>query len=139
MTDPHGPAEKPSLGRRFLRTCKGLILWDKERGSWQYDFMVALILAFVFLTPARYFHDRPVYNPNPLGDVVLLGTEPAGTRYRVSAELLELYDSDPRRAAEMVFRQNLDHPFTITDIKEVEGQGSRSIWYDVWLRENERR
>ncbi len=127
------------VGRRFLRTCKGLILWDKERGSWQYDFMVALILAFVFLIPARYFHDRPVYNPNPLGDVVLLGTEPAGTRYRVSAELLELYDSDPRRAAEMVFRQNLDHPFTITDIKEVEGQGSRSIWYDVWLRENERR
>ncbi|MCC7174541.1 MAG: hypothetical protein IT159_05035 [Bryobacterales bacterium] len=35
------------------------VLWDYHRGSWQYDAMVILILAFVFLTPREWFRDRP--------------------------------------------------------------------------------
>lgn len=40
----------------LLRRC---ILWDYNRGSWQYDIIVAAILAFIFLTPARWFRDQP--------------------------------------------------------------------------------
>jgi hypothetical protein len=40
-----------SLGR--------FLLWDYPRASWQYDVMVALILAFVFLTPREFFRDQP--------------------------------------------------------------------------------
>ena len=35
------------------------ILWSYRRGSWQYDVIVALILAFVFLVPKSAFNDRP--------------------------------------------------------------------------------
>jgi hypothetical protein len=35
------------------------ILWDYARASWQYDVMVALILAFIFLTPREFFRDQP--------------------------------------------------------------------------------
>ena len=35
------------------------ILWDYKRGSWQYDVMVGLILAFIFLTPRKIFSDQP--------------------------------------------------------------------------------
>src|SRR3954470_21802690 len=38
---------------------KRLILWDFARASWQYDVIVALILAFVFLTPRDWFRDQP--------------------------------------------------------------------------------
>jgi hypothetical protein len=38
---------------------KRLILWDFSRGSWQYDVVVALILAFIFLTPRDWFRDQP--------------------------------------------------------------------------------
>jgi hypothetical protein len=41
-----------SAMRRFL-------LWDYARATWQYDVMVALILAFVFLTPRELFRDQP--------------------------------------------------------------------------------
>ena len=34
------------------------ILWSYRRGSWQYDVIVALILAFVFLVPKSAFNDR---------------------------------------------------------------------------------
>ena len=35
------------------------ILWGYRRGSWQYDVIVGLILAFVFLVPKSAFNDRP--------------------------------------------------------------------------------
>ena len=127
--------QKASLGRRFLRTLKGLLLWDHERASWQYDVMVVLILAFVFLIPKRYFHDRPVYNPGPAKEVVSLGIDADGTRYyRVSAELLARHHQDPRQAAEEVFSNNLDHPFQITRIEPVKDTEGSVVWYDVWLR-----
>ena len=37
---------------------KRFLLWDYPRASWQYDVMVALILAFVFLTPRNLFRDQ---------------------------------------------------------------------------------
>ena len=40
-----------SLGR--------FIFWDYARASWQYDVMVAVILAFIFLTPRAFFRDQP--------------------------------------------------------------------------------
>lgn len=130
-------SSKPSVGARLLRTVKGFLLWRHERASWQYDVMVALILLFVFLTPARFFHDQPVYNPHLVRDVVQLETGPQGTRYRVSAELLASYHSDPQQAAERVFARNLDYPFTIARIEPVRSEGSPVVWYDVWLREQD--
>ena len=38
---------------------KRFILWDFPRGSWQYDVMVGLILAFIFLMPKTIFRDQP--------------------------------------------------------------------------------
>src|ERR1700685_4053075 len=44
-----------SLWRGFVRT----VFWSYERGSWPYDLMVVAIVAFVLLTPRKWFHDRP--------------------------------------------------------------------------------
>jgi hypothetical protein len=43
---------------RVLTAIKRFILWDYPRASWQYDVMVGLILAFVFLTPREWFRDQ---------------------------------------------------------------------------------
>jgi hypothetical protein len=127
---------RPSLPRRFGRTAKGFLLWSHERGSWQYDVMVGLILLFVLLIPPRFFHDQPVYNPHLIRDVVQLSSDQYGTRYRVSAELLASYDPNPRQAAGQVLAENLNHPVEITRIEPISGEGSRAIvWYDVWVRD----
>lgn len=42
-----------------MRTLGRLLLWDFSRGSWQYDVVVAAILAFIFLTPREMFRDQP--------------------------------------------------------------------------------
>jgi len=38
---------------------KKYLLWTFERGSRPYDVIVVVILAFIFLTPASFFDDRP--------------------------------------------------------------------------------
>ena len=38
---------------------KRFILWEYPRGSWQYDVIVGVILAFLFLTPRGLFRDQP--------------------------------------------------------------------------------
>ncbi len=35
------------------------IFWDFARASWQYDIVVALLLAFIFFTPRELFRDQP--------------------------------------------------------------------------------
>lgn len=34
---------------------KRIIFWDYERGTWQYDLMCLLIVAFIFLSPKAWF------------------------------------------------------------------------------------
>lgn len=36
-----------------------LIFWEYPRTSWQWDIIVAAILAFIFLTPRSVFQDQP--------------------------------------------------------------------------------
>ena len=36
-----------------------LILWDYQRGVWQYDVICGVILLFIFLSPREWFHDQP--------------------------------------------------------------------------------
>jgi hypothetical protein len=36
---------------------KRYIFWEYPRGSWQYDVIVGVILAFIFLTPRGWFRD----------------------------------------------------------------------------------
>lgn len=42
-----------------MRGLGRFIFWDYGRGGWQYDVMVGLILAFIFLTPRAIFNDQP--------------------------------------------------------------------------------
>jgi len=43
------------LGRKL----GSFLWWSYPRGSLEYDIMVAIILAFIFLTPRHLFRDQP--------------------------------------------------------------------------------
>ena len=42
----------------MLESIKKAILWRYERGTWQYDVICLLIIAFIFLTPKTWFEKR---------------------------------------------------------------------------------
>ena len=79
---------------------KRFLLWDYPRASWQYDVMVGLILAFVFLTPRAIFRDHP-----RVSSVVMLPPGEEGvSSFWVEPELLSLIPEQQRAAhvAEML-------------------------------------
>lgn len=74
---------------------KRFILWDYRRGSWQYDVMVGIILAFVFLTPRDWFRD----NPKPIS-IAMLSSENGSSAFLVNAQILAKIPEN-RRVAEL--------------------------------------
>lgn len=64
-------------------TLKRFILWDYSRASWQYDVMVGLILAFIFLTPREIFRDYP--RPK---NIMLVSAEGNNASYWIEPELV---------------------------------------------------
>jgi hypothetical protein len=65
---------------------KRFILWDYPRASWQYDVMVGLILAFIFLTPRDWFRDQPRI-PNA-SNVAMLPSDHGSSVLWLDSELL---------------------------------------------------
>lgn len=41
-----------------MNPLKRIILWDYSRGTWQYDVLCLLIIAFIFLSPKTWFDRR---------------------------------------------------------------------------------
>ena len=35
-----------------------IVMWSYERGTWQYDVMCALIIAFILFTPRSFFYGQ---------------------------------------------------------------------------------
>ena len=74
-----------SLGQILSRT----FFWSYERGTWQYDIAVAVILIFALLTPRSWFHDQPESGaPAAPGQVLLVGEDGNRATYRVDTRVL---------------------------------------------------
>src|SRR6266513_1900373 len=74
-----------SLGQILART----LFWSYERGTWQYDVAVILILVFVLLTPRNWFRDKPQSGaPVTPGQVQFISKEGNRLTYRVDARIL---------------------------------------------------
>jgi hypothetical protein len=88
---------------RVVTGVKRFILWDYPRASWQYDVMVLLILAFVFLTPRAWFRDQP---REPLASrVVRLQAGPGTDVFWIEpAALAGVSEQDRVRRAEQILR-----------------------------------
>jgi hypothetical protein len=84
----------------FWSGFKRFLLWDYPRASWQYDVMVALILAFIFLTPRDLFRDQP--KPK---HVVQVAAEHGTSGFWVEPELLgNLPEASYFEAAQRIIR-----------------------------------
>ncbi len=98
------------MSARFWTGLKRFVLWDYPRACWQYDVMVALILAFIFLTPRGWFRDQPrIFNASSITmlpaahganvfwvDMDLLNPVPEAERAARVQEMLEMRTGKPQ-------------------------------------------
>ncbi|HEV3098098.1 MAG TPA: hypothetical protein VGY75_00120 [Candidatus Udaeobacter sp.] len=114
--------------------------WSYERGTWQYDVAVVLILIFALLTPRGWFRDQPqVGMPVASEQIQLILFSDNGRRqeYRVDARVLappvqtpalqnELHQALQRRLKDL-----RDGRFSITKIEAVRNENGTVIAYQV--------
>ena len=77
-----------------MKTLRRIFFWDFPRTSWQWDVIVTLILAFIFLTPRDLFRDQPqaakiqMVQQGYLMDTKTLANVPEAERPQKAAELV---------------------------------------------------
>jgi len=117
--------------------------WSYERGTWQYDVAVVLILIFVVLTPRSWFRDQPqVGMPVASEQIQLVLFSDNGHRqeYRVDARVLAPPEQTPALQNELhqALRRGLrdlrDGRFSIAKIEAVRDEKGTVIAYQVEIR-----
>ncbi len=119
------------MGRLF-RGIGSFVFWEYERGSWQYDVKVALILAFIFITPRAVFHDRPQLSE---GHQIMELHGADGTGYRVDAAMLEGTTRTLQVNAEHIVEQMRGAPAEIVRIEPVLDQRKQVVAYTIWVKD----
>jgi hypothetical protein len=125
-----------SLGQILYRT----FFWSYERGSWQYDVAVALILIFVF-TPRSWFRDQPqVGLPATAAQVEQLSRSAGTEVYRVDARVLAppertpALSNDLHNALQRARPDLSDGRFSIGKIEPLRDENGNVIAYRVQIR-----
>ena len=130
------PTEMASVKTILART----FFWSYERGTWQYDLAVIVILIFVLGTPPRWFRDQPqVGLPTAPAQVELVaGTEKDSQQtYRIDARILAPPEQTPalqndlHNALKKALPKLRDGRFSISKIDAVRDEDGNVIAYQV--------
>jgi len=117
--------------------------WSYERGTWQYDVAVVLILIFVLLTPRAWFRDQPQVGMPVTSEqvqLVLISDDGHRQEYRVDARVLAPPQQTPALQNELhqALRRALpdlsNGRFSITNINPVRDERGTVIAYEVEIR-----
>ena len=124
-----------SLGQILART----FFWSYERGTWQYDVAVILILVFVLLTPRNWFRDKPQSGaPVTPGQVQFISKEGNRLTYRVDARILAppkfALQSDLHSALQQALPELHNGNFSISKIAPLRDDQGMVIAYQVEIR-----
>lgn len=128
-----------SIKTIFART----FFWSYERGTWQYDLAVIVILIFVLGTPPRWFHDEPQVGlpSSPTQVELVAGSEKDSQQtYRIDARVLAppeqtpALQSDLHNALKKALPKLRDGRFSISKIDPVRDEDGNVIAYQVEIR-----
>jgi hypothetical protein len=95
-----------------------LIFWEFPRASWQYDLIVLVLLAFIFLTPRDLFRDQP----RPVR-VAMVPAEASTDVYFIDPSVLahaakDATDGEARKAqAAVLIEQQFKHRRTVVRVE----------------------
>lgn len=114
---------------KIFRLIGSFIFWNYPRGSRQYDVMVALILAFVFLTPRHVFQERT--SPAQAGQISEV-REAGVTGYRIEAGLLRGSERSLEVSAEHILEGVTKRKVDVERVQPVVDKTGRVEAYIVW-------
>ncbi len=114
------------------RTLKGYLFWTHDRGSFHYDIMVTLILAFIFIAPRFInFKDQRSAEPlHPTGIVVSAD----GKMYQVDAAEVDAQDEAMVRANFQRLLRPIAGAVSVDRMEQVRDSTGHVVAYRAWVR-----
>ncbi|HEX5234190.1 MAG TPA: hypothetical protein VFW25_02555 [Silvibacterium sp.] len=115
------------------RILKSYFFWTYERGSFHYDVMVTLILAFLFVTPFLWnYGDRP--QPDKLGanSMLVKLAGPGNYIFDVPAREVNGTGGGPLDVQLEQKIQAVSGPVTLDRFEAVKEPGGKIVTYRVW-------
>jgi len=115
------------------RILKSYLFWTYERGSFNYDVMVTLILAFIFVTPHVWnYGDHPSAGSFAPSEVVVRSAGENAFTYQIPAEQVRGNSSTP-------FEERLEQsivlisgPMVVDHYDTLKDASGRVTAYKVW-------
>ena len=114
------------------RILKGYLFWTYDRGSFHYDVMATVILAFIFVAPRFInFKDQPAEAlPHPTNVAVTLD----GKIYQVDASAVDAQDEGMVRANFERLLRPIAGAVTLDRLEPVRDGVGHIVAYRAWIR-----
>lgn len=113
------------------RILKSYFFWTYERGSFHYDVMVTLILAFIFITPFLWsYGDRPQPAKLATNSVLVKMARPGSYVYDVPAS--DVKAGAPLEAQLRQQVQEVSGAVTVDSFAAMKGSDGKIVGYRVW-------
>ena len=116
---------------------KSYFYWTYKRGSFHYDVMVTLILAFIFITPHLWdYGDKPPVTGGPMQPIQVLGDGGKGLILTVPADEVpmpaEVTDRSMRRALKKAMQPVTGDGVMIDRWELSRDSGGNPLAWKVW-------
>ena len=113
---------------------KRFVLWDFPRASWQYDVMVGIILAFIFLTPRDWFRDQP--RIPQASSIAMLPSEHGSSVYWIDPQLLRgvVEDQRQKRVTDILRKRTGNRNLQISQVQPIQDSDNEIQGYLAFAR-----
>lgn len=116
---------------RVWRTLKSYLFWTHTRGSFHYDVMVTLILAFIFIAPHFIdFKDKPGEQAPHQNQVVV---SPDGKLYQMDTAAVDAQDESMVRANFVRAIRPIAGAVTVDRVEPVRDSAGHIVAYRAWV------
>ena len=110
------------------------LLWTFDRGSFQWDVMCLIILAFLFLIPRHFFQDVPEFMKVSATESVHKTVDKNGnTIFTVKLDEPRFLDTyEVRVATQGMLEHVLEKPVRVLNMQPIRDWTGRVIAYAIW-------
>ncbi|HEV2352571.1 MAG TPA: hypothetical protein VG028_22280 [Terriglobia bacterium] len=126
-----GPPAVSGVWSKIKLVCLRSVFWTYKRGSWQYDIIVLVILAFIFLTPAAWFTPQPA--PQVTGflknqGIIQVGRIKDDWSYIVDARLIRAQPGQkPEAAVGAILSQRLQKTVNVKSVDAILDKNNKVV------------
>lgn len=122
--------------KKLLNTIRNIFFWAYERGTWQYDLLVVLIVATIFFVPGQFFGDRD----RPLRTL----NEETVRRWNIESKKIDSFavrsgkaaqlKDDPKEIVQLYLREVIRPDIEVEDCAVEIDKGGKVTAYSVWFQ-----